>query len=49
MDRRTFIKSAGAAALAVPVAQNVDAAALKATKQDFVFARVRYAFGQLGR
>jgi hypothetical protein len=45
MDRRTFIKSASAAALAVPVAQNVDAAVSKAIKQDFVFARVRYASG----
>src|ERR1044072_2117665 len=45
MDRRTFIKSASAAALAVPVAQNVDAAALKATKQVFVFARLRYGSG----
>lgn len=45
MDRRTFIKSASAAALAVPVAQNVDAAAIKAIKQDFVFARVRYGSG----
>lgn len=45
MDRRTFIKSAGAATLAVPVAQNVNAAALKAIKQDFVFARVRYGSG----
>jgi hypothetical protein len=45
MDRRTFIKSASAAALAVPVAQNVDAAVSKAGAQDFVFARVRYASG----
>lgn len=45
MDRRTFIKSASAAALAVPVAQNVDAAVSKAIEHDFVFARVRYASG----
>ncbi|MGA9770934.1 MAG: DUF4159 domain-containing protein [Blastocatellia bacterium] len=45
MNRRIFIKSASAAALAIPIAQNVDGAALTAIKQDFVFARVRYGSG----
>ena len=45
MDRRTFIKSASAAALALPATKNRAAAALKAKGHDFVFARLRYGSG----
>src|SRR3954471_24174552 len=45
MDRRTFIKSASAIALALPATKNATAATLKAKGDDFVFARLRYASG----
>ena len=45
MERRTFIKSASAAALALPAAKNGAAAASRAKGQDFVFARLRYSSG----
>src|ERR1044072_664081 len=45
MDRRTFIKSASAAALALPATKNATAATLKAKGHDFVFARLRYSSG----
>jgi uncharacterized protein DUF4159 len=45
MDRRTFIKSAGAVAVALPVAQKARAASSETGGQEFVFARLRYASG----
>ncbi|HWP43438.1 MAG TPA: DUF4159 domain-containing protein [Blastocatellia bacterium] len=46
MDRRTFIKSAGMAAAAVPLSKPIDArAALVSRARPFVFARIRYSSG----